>query len=46
MTTHEEIEKGLKLNFDFKKMRSIFSKLGEGTDVAPVVVQDTHPKKS
>ena len=45
MTTHEEIEKGLKLNFDFKKMRSIFSKLGEGNDVAPVVVQDVSSKE-
>lgn len=44
MSSHEEIEKGLELKFDFKKMRSIFKNISENNDVVPVVVQDVDSK--
>jgi phosphoribosyl-AMP cyclohydrolase len=44
MGGNEEIEKGLALKFDFKKMRSIFKKIAENNDVVPVVVQDVDSK--
>jgi phosphoribosyl-AMP cyclohydrolase len=44
MGDHEKIEKGNEFKFDFKKMRSVFSKITEGNDVVPVVVQDIESK--